>query len=365
MLREQYRWNPRPSGRGACQISGREYAFEAGDAEDAEIARFPPKMARAAARYIPRGVVGGGAFGKLQLCSGERVCAAGGGLERELGSPAEKNRRAKILENSAETWSDPRRMLREIAELAIEPAENDGGSRISPWALRWEKKSALRAEGSLAHSRQLFSIAREYVRVFGRSGKPLFYLALERKRSNSPDLANPSRSTRDRRNPFDERHFGDRAWASALVQPFDDQPIERIKDLAQSENACIRGAARVYSALFLESLRLGVRREWSSNSERTGFGKDSRTLAILLGARRTTVRRWITRAVDLQILSVNPGRKHVKGLRGVSASYRLVTAAMEARQRAEAFAKAAYDDRPATKLLEAALPVVRELRVAG
>jgi hypothetical protein len=234
------------------------------------------------------------------------------------------------LECSRELWLDPRPALLAIARPAIEMPTDDGGKRLSPWALRWERTPAMRRDekgdlkGTQVHSRDMMAIAREYFRVHGADGKSLFAFALERKRAVSPDLKNPSAKNGDLRNPFDFARFGQRAWNKAAAEPFSEMPISEISALARNPNPIIRGAARVYAMLFLECIRLGVRP--------ANFAKDSRSIAKYLGVGQTTARRWRDAAEDLGILIIlDRGKpRALEGVRSAPARYQLRTAAAEA-----------------------------------
>jgi putative DNA primase/helicase len=233
---------------------------------------------------------------------------------------------AELEADEAQEWSDPRPLLRDVARIAIEPPEADGGSRLSPWAVAWELTEAFREyekngrRGSKAHRADLVAVARDVIRAKGDGpdGHAIFLRAVQHKRWVSPDLANPS-STGDTRSPFDENRCAS-AWYYAVERPFDDMPSRRFYEALKDTG--LRGAVRVYAGLFLEALRLGVRP--------SSFGKDSRTLAKLLGAPRTTVRRWIAQAEQCGLIEIiDRGRQRAENDHGAPAVYEIVTAAIE------------------------------------
>ena len=92
------------------------------------------------------------------------------------------------------------------------------GESIAPWVKRLLERPWLRPEGTNRHYRWMVALARDAIRLRGRTrGWRLYEEWLDSIRANSPELSLPSQKTKDPRNVLD--HARRRAWEFACKKP--------------------------------------------------------------------------------------------------------------------------------------------------
>lgn len=232
-----------------------------------------------------------------------------GGVVRVLGRNAA---RSGPLETAFSLYGEPGlshvHPLR-VSELAKIVA--DLGSRVAPWAIRLLAEPWLRAKGTDKHFGRMVALAREAIRIDGRSrARHRYDMWLEEVRCLSPELSLPSTKTRDARNVLD--HARDRAWNLACQKPNSWEPKE-----LYLRKGMPRGVLRIYNALVSFVQQNGL----SANC----FGIDYERIAILVGASKSTAHRWVQRATEAGVLVVHDrGTRHTKALRGRCTLFGLV-----------------------------------------
>lgn len=227
-----------------------------------------------------------------------------------------KNR--EMLERYARRFARP--------GATCEPPADDGGTRLVPWAVAWATTPGTWGENSTAIRDRLLAVARDYYRVHGDDGEPMFRAALAQKATISPDLRKPSPTTKDKRHALAWSPFGKRAWDRAVAEPTTDEAIDldgMAERTPQCERAAFDRAAAAYAVLLLEARRLGVRAE--------RFQKDYGAIAYALGVSRMSAHRYVREATDFGLIEIiDVGKARAKGQRGTPTLFFIATAKMVA-----------------------------------
>lgn len=171
------------------------------------------------------------------------------------------------------------------------------------WAQRLLETPWTRAEGTHRHFGHLVALARESIRIYGRTRGSRFYNAsVDRIKANSPELSLPSQKTKDQRNVLD--HARERAWELASKKPssWDAPELSMRKGMP-------RGVARLCNALVSFVREKGLRPSC--------FGIDYERIAVLIDSSKSTAYRWVQRAEEYGIVVIHDrGSKHTKGVPG-------------------------------------------------
>jgi hypothetical protein len=174
---------------------------------------------------------------------------------------------------------------------------------IAAWANRRIETPWLRLEGTQKHYRWIVALAREAIRIYGRArGRHHYDDWLDRIKANSPELADPSRKTKDPRNVLD--HARERAWEYSCRNPNSWEPLDlRIR------KGIPRGVVRAYNELVAFVRQKGLRPE--------RFGIDYERMGVLFGSTKSTAHRWVQRCVELKFVVIHDhGSLHSKGVAG-------------------------------------------------
>jgi len=174
---------------------------------------------------------------------------------------------------------------------------------IAAWAKRRIELPWTAIEGTQKHYRWMVALAREAIRIFGQArGRRHYDDWLDRVRANSPELADPSRETKDPRNVLD--HARERAWEFACKEPNSWEPLR-----LHIRKGMPQGVVRAYNELVAFVRRNGLRPRC--------FGIDYERMAVLFGSSKSTAHRWIQRAVEYGVLVIlDPGARRTRGTRG-------------------------------------------------
>lgn len=214
---------------------------------------------------------------------------------------------------------DPARLEKQWGDRGCVPTRN---------TLKWERTPGARnvkkngRTGSQVISAESLGIARDYYRVYGGHGLPVFLASTKRKARISPEYDLASVATNDKRHPLSTRRVV-RAWLKAVAEPHGDRPIDLESPAFQRrlmESEKWRNATRVYAALFLEAWRLGVRvTNFSINYDRIG---------LIMGIAKQTAWRFAMDAEECGLLAITDrGQKRAYRVRGRSATFSLLTLA--------------------------------------
>lgn len=186
-----------------------------------------------------------------------------------------------------------------------------GPATIAAWANRRIEIPWTAVEGTQKHYRWIVALAREALRLFGHAGgRPHYDDWLDRIKANSPELAEPSRKTKDPRNVLD--HARERAWKYACEKPNSWEPLT-----LRMRAGIPRGVVRVYGMLVSYVREKGLRPE--------RFAIDYERIGILLGVSKSTAYRWVRRAAEMGVIVIHDrGSRHTKGFSGRCSALGLV-----------------------------------------
>jgi hypothetical protein len=177
------------------------------------------------------------------------------------------------------------------------------GDNVAPWAKRLIETAWLRFEGTNKHFGHMLALAREAIRIRGRTrGLRLYEEWLEKIKANSPELSLPSQKTKDPRNALD--HSRKRAWELASKRPSSWDPLE-----LSIRKGIPRGVVRLCNGLVSFVREKGLRPSC--------FGIDYERIALLIDSSKSTAHRLVQRAEECGVVVIHDrGSSRRRGVPG-------------------------------------------------